>query len=309
MKVIELFSSKSGSLGTNLESTMQKSFSNMYLNKSNAVSASNVNIAFYDKNYRLENTFTSANGKWSKSKFHVFNSVSTVKKSTVASATVKRAAAGTVKTNTSCVGGLDCQTTYTIGIWYDLNTLVIVETEVLDVETECTVGSDFGDPEEDPYKPDDSCEQQALYASQNLAAASTASDTEGFDTYDDPTDPFTKAKNPKWTCLKGVGWILSSQEKGQVKLVTDPVDATKTRWEWKSLEHGGISLTGVPVGGSVEPNGGTGTPEVSALVAGMSLNFDVKFSPAYNCPGLNIIFPPFTLNYVSTCVGWTPTPY
>lgn len=161
-------------------------------------------------------------------------------------------------------------------------------------ETECTLTED-----------------QATELSNNLSEnVSISSQTDAISFTD--IDEFKKRKDPKWICLKSLTWKLISKELGIIKLV----DATNDIWNWESLTHSGISLNGIPIGGTVTSNQGIGTPSFVAgtsnvLLASMSLNFDVTFSPAgvANCPGLNLILAPYTYNYTSTSVFWDAKPF
>ncbi len=167
------------------------------------------------------------------------------------------------------------------------------------------LGCDNGNPpaqEQDPCVKN--CEDNAAQLS---SSASVASETESIEVTD--ITAFKKHKNTKWTCLKSFPWILSSQEEGIVELV----DAANNTWNWSSLTHKDIKLTGMPVGGTVTPDAGTGTPSFVAgnsnvLYASMALDFNVTYAPVCNCPVVNVVAPPYTLNYKAKSSFWDAKP-
>ncbi len=121
--------------------------------------------------------------------------------------------------------------------------------------------------------------------------------------------PLKKYKNPRWKILKNLTWDLYSQETGIVKLV----DAGTDKWVWESLQHGAISMTGFALGGTVSSDQGVGIPSFfpgaeNILYAGMTLDFNVKFSPICDCPGIREILPPYTIHYTSNSGLWPAKP-
>jgi hypothetical protein len=150
------------------------------------------------------------------------------------------------------------------------------------------------------------CVQQATSNFNNTMSQST-SVSENIVTHISDIDPFTKHKDPVWRCFKGFGgWQLISQEIGIIKLV----DVPNNIWNWVSLEHGGISMTGSPLmGTSISFTQGVGTPTISTLYAGMSLNFDVTYSFVCNCPNIPLLgwIPPETKNYTAGHI-WNAKP-
>lgn len=112
-------------------------------------------------------------------------------------------------------------------------------------------------------------------------------------------DAITKSKEPEWRILKSLTWALYSYEKGVIKLVDVPTN----KWQWESLAHDKIKYIGFSVGGTVTPlEGETATPSFTAgtpnvLYAGMKLRFGVTYAPICDCPGVNVVLPPYTLHY------------
>jgi hypothetical protein len=122
-------------------------------------------------------------------------------------------------------------------------------------------------------------------------------------------DDFTKHKDPVWRILRNVTWSLYSHETGIIKLV----DVANNKWQWESLFHSGISMAGMPVGGTVSFNNGIGTPSFTPgtpniLYAGMSVSFSVTYAPVCNCPGVNLFLPPTTIPYVANAI-WDAKPF
>lgn len=160
------------------------------------------------------------------------------------------------------------------------------------------------------------CLNNATEAYTNLvnSAYPTSQDISSSTSY---ISPLVRSKNQIWKCLQGIGWALYSQEIGTVKLVATSPDL----WAWRSISHQSISLSGMPIGGSVEsvanaesasflyPNStGDTISGNNTLYQQLNLNFKVKYSPAYNCPGLNIVLPPYTIPYYSQSQFWNANP-
>ena len=135
-----------------------------------------------------------------------------------------------------------------------------------------------------------------------VTGTQTASETISINT--NAINDFTKNKNIEWRVFKHPTWSLHSHENGVIKLV----DVPSNKWEWQSLTHNSISFSGVSFGGTISHTNGVGTPSFTAgtpniLFAGMSVNFNVTFSPVCNCP----FIPSFTYNYTSTQI-WAANP-
>lgn len=88
------------------------------------------------------------------------------------------------------------------------------------------------------------------------------------------------------------------------------VDLVNNKWEWVSLVHGGISMEGNTLPGvSVSYTQGSGTPTVSSLYAGMSLNFNVTYNFVCNCPNFPLLgwIPAVNKAYKSSAI-WDSKP-
>lgn len=295
MHVVEAISKKGGSLGIDIQDIADAAFKNKYFSKSSSIGNITANIIFYDRNYKTENSFQANNGTWSQTKMRLVN-----KKGT----TTRRRIASTMNQRTTCQ---TCTTWYLVGFWYDTQTGQVVDYEILDQWDECTDNNPppgYGDGSGDGGV-DYDCLNNCLNSANDLTGQVVA-ETEGFDVT--TIDAITKNKNPKWKILKNLTWSLHSQEYGVVKLV----DAQTNKWQWESLTHGPITKQGFTAGGTISYTQGVGTPSFTAgtqnvLYAGMSLNFDVTYSPVCNCPGVSDIIPPYTQSYTSTAL-WDAKP-
>jgi hypothetical protein len=299
MNVVEILSDKSTSLVNSVPEIMKTAFANMYSGKhTNTINVS-ANVVFYNEDYNYESSFKITNGTLTKNKFIIQNRKSSV----------QNRAINTLTSTTSCGG---CETYYVVGTLYYIDTGEIIYQEILGSYQDgpgCDIndGGQYGggDAPPDPNE----CFIQCQANSDGLSSGvTTASETTSTDI--SAIDNFKKYKNPKWTCLKGAGWILSSQEIGIIELV----DVQANKWVWNSLTHCTITKTGISLGGTVSPNTGTGTPSFVAgtpnvLYAGMSLNFDVTYSPVCDCPLISTYAPPYSLNYISTGGVWNANPF
>lgn len=150
---------------------------------------------------------------------------------------------------------------------------------------------------------EDNCEATCEVNAAGLSSNSSPTSEElSIDTWD--IGNFRKRKDPKWTCHRGTGWILTSKEEGIVELYDVPND----KWRWISLEHNSIAKTGISLGGTIDIVNDTGTPSFTApssgqsyvFYASMAIDYSIKYSPVCDCPIVSQIVPPYTLNYKST---------
>jgi len=295
MHIVEAVSKKGGSLAMDISDIADLGFKNKYFSKSNTIGNLTASVNFYDQNYKTETSFQVNSGAWSQAKTVFVN-----KKGI----TTRRRIASTMNQRTTCQ---TCTTWYLVGFWYDTQTGQVVDYEILDQWDECTDNNPppgYGDGSGDGGI-DYDCLNDCLNSANNITGQ-VVSETEGFDV--NTVDAITKNKNPKWKILTNLTWSLHSQEYGVVKLV----DPQTNKWQWESLTHGPITKQGFTLGGTVTYTQGVGTPSFTAgtqnvLYAGMSLNFDVTYSPGCNCPGVSDIIPPFTASYTSTAL-WDAKP-
>ena len=114
-------------------------------------------------------------------------------------------------------------------------------------------------------------------------------------------DNLRKYKNPKWQILRNDfgNFKLWSQETGIIELI----DPSENKWQWVSLVHTGMSLTGqTPPAVAVSYSQGTGTPSFvpgtqNILYAGMEVDFSVTVAfVCSSCPVAQLV-PPDTKSY------------
>ena len=151
------------------------------------------------------------------------------------------------------------------------------------------------------------CEINAAALSSN---SSPTSEELSIDTWD--IGNFRKRKDPKWTCHRGTGWILTSKEEGVVELY----DVPNNKWRWISFEHNSITKTGISLGGTIDIVNDTGTPSFTSpssgqsyvFYASMALDYSIKYSPVCDCPIVSQVLPPYTLYYQSTSTFYEAKP-
>lgn len=297
MNVVEILNLKEKRINMSISEIASISFENKYFGTNKPVGTLSASISFYNQEYRSEISFKTSEGTWllSKSKF--------VNKK---GSTTKRRIPSTMNQRTTCQ---TCTTWYTVGFWYDFQTGEIIDYEILDQWEECSDNSPppaYGDGGGDSGI-DYECLNNCLNTANDLSSGvQVVSETESFSV--SSIDAVTKYKNPKWKILKNLTWSLYSQEHGVVKLV----DIQTNKWQWESLTHGAISMQGFSTGGNITYTQGVGTPSFTpgtqnVLYAGMSLNFDVTYSPLCDCPGISNILAPYTVSYSSNAI-WDAKP-
>ena len=292
MKISEILSAKGTSLGNNLREIISRSFVNYYTGKNKSTSSINANIIFYNENYIPENSYKIVNGSWLPAKFVLQN-----KKITHSDQHVSTA--GTL----SASGYYE--TWYLVGYFYDLDTGEIISAEIINTWQQCVGICDTWGPVDDfggTGGGSTNCEDVALQCVNDLSGNAVEASEKVSDNVSN-FDNLRKYKNPDWIVLKGPSWAIHSHETGVVKLV----NAATNKWQWESLSHVNISFVGTSFGGSIEPVSSTGTPSFvpgtqNVLYAGMSVNYNVKFTPLCNNPLCNMAFPAYTNNYTSNAI-------
>lgn len=141
MNIIEMYSQRNGSLGTDIANGVKIAAENMLFNENKAIGQISASVVVYDRYYYNNTSFTIQNGNWKKARIIVENSN---RKPVVASVqthslngVVKSDMLKALSTVSPMSGCGICTTYYLIGIWYDMNTGEIVDTEVLDSWDEC----------------------------------------------------------------------------------------------------------------------------------------------------------------------------
>jgi hypothetical protein len=302
MAVIEVLGKENTTLGDDLQSLVHTAFRNKFLGQSEKLASVDASVIFYGRNYSLDQSFVVQAGtmKAAKAAIRTYKRSSLLPVPSVQSIKDGSILATPMKTIADA-GGCGCSTTYTVGVTYDINTGEIYGVDILDESSDCgNIHAGDGDnPGGNPAPPDPDCVNAAMETFAGLMDVSTASEI--VDNGISQIDALTKNYNPVWTCLKNVTWLLRSTEKGTVKLI----DQQNMIWQWQSLTHDKIALVGfVLPGASVDIVQESGTPSftegtTNILVAGMKLDFTVKYSYVCNCNGVN----PFYVQnaYQSTC--------
>lgn len=180
--------------------------------------------------------------------------------------------------------------------WYwiewDVNTGQVIEQSYL--YTTCTDGCDTGgggtggDPD---YACFVACQEEGIMVVSSMEAYA------GAETFTVSTiNTLQKYKNPKWEILKNDfgNFKIWSQETGVVELI----DPDENKWQWVSLVHTGMSLTGqTPPAVQVTYSQGTGTPSFvpgaqNILYAGMEVDFTVTTAfVCTSCPVSQLVPP------------------
>lgn len=130
MSVIEVLSNKNSEFGNMPSSIAKLAFENMYFNTQQQLANTNASILFYDSYYNLQSSFIIKDGVWNEAKIKLKNVRSSSMGNKQSSQTLENSiTTQTVKPKTkvplsTCGGG--CETWYTVGYWYDLNTGEIV---------------------------------------------------------------------------------------------------------------------------------------------------------------------------------------
>lgn len=129
MDIIEVIAKGEGSFDSNKLDIFKNAFANKMFTQSTPIGKADLYVLFYDSNYRPTGSFKTTRGTWSKTDFRLVNE----------SKNTKRATISTLSTIVTCSGS--CTTYYLVGYWYDMQTGVVVDYEILDTWDECTNGS------------------------------------------------------------------------------------------------------------------------------------------------------------------------
>ncbi len=291
LKIAELMSGKNESLGKDVTPVVEKAFLHAYSDAKIAAPDIKTNIIFLNRNFNSAESFKIADGTMTKSNFKLLNT------------SVSNAGGGT---HTILSSSGYYETWYLLGIWYDVDTGEVVSVDVLSTYQQCVGTCDQWSPVDDPGGTGGGSINDCLNSTlQNVSALSNGVYVTSEFVSDNVTDAgnLKKYRNPDWIVLKGPGWSLHSHEKGIVSLV----DAPTNKWQWESLDHVNITMAGQTYGGSLSPSAGIGTPSFvpgtpNILYAGMSVDFDVTFTPLNVCQAVNALVPAFTNNYTANAI-------
>ncbi len=289
MNVAEMLSGKGETLGDDPGRAINRAFKKMLFSTNEPTDGESPTVIFYNRDYKRESSYQAKAGRWKK----VDAALQNIKASHDGKESLKTSGISRTEVN--------CETYYLVYKLTDDDTGEVISITILAQWTQCSGSEDFGGiggNSEAPAGRNNSCLNEGIENASILSNVTVTSEYEGEDILN-TEEPLTKETNPKWVCMRGVGWILSSQEKGKIRLAAVGSNPGEDRWEWQSLAHGGISMTGFAIGGSVSASQESGTATVTPLIALMAINFDVTYAPAYNCPVINLIIPPYTFNYTA----------
>jgi hypothetical protein len=142
MNIIELYSRRDGSLGTNLIANLKTIVDNVLFNESRPIDNLNASIIFYNRYYYNVGSFMTNNGIWKEAKIVVENSSRRPSFGSISSLSTQNSNENNFQKNLlsamSPMSGCSvCTDYYLVGIWYDESTGQIVDSEILDTWQEC----------------------------------------------------------------------------------------------------------------------------------------------------------------------------
>jgi hypothetical protein len=141
MNIIEVYRKKIKISGTSLLNSIKTLSENKIFNENTSIESLNASVIFYDEYYYKKSSFIVKNGLWQAAKIVVENTPSSFVPSSVKSMSVGAKTVTDVSRSLSTISPMSgctvCTTYALIGIWYDIQTGVIVDSEVLDSWEEC----------------------------------------------------------------------------------------------------------------------------------------------------------------------------
>ena len=239
MQVVEVLAAKSILSPPDLISTANAAFRSKHGKTSDFKFDSEVNVMFYDENYRHLGSIRYDNGRWNQSKVELRN---------VKGSPGKERPVSTVTTLSSC----NCTDYYLVGYFYDLETGQIISAHILASYAICEGGyssPQYGEaPGNDSYDACSTAEAQlADLISTSQAANSVSSRDESY------LDAITRTRMYDWILRTGGGYQIVAIMKGTHTKVKYTTDAS-LQWSWKNLEYVNIIRTGFVAIGTVEPS-------------------------------------------------------
>jgi hypothetical protein len=268
MKIIEIISSKGGTLGNNISQIANKSFVNKYFGKKDNVYKCNAMVLFYDDQYNHELSFEIKNGLWGKGKINL-----NVRDD------IKNRPLSTRGQQTTCQ---TCVHWYWLLICYDLQTGQIIWWTILDEWDECTQNgpppSGYGGsttPEVDVE-----CDQEF----QDILSAGSATHEKISVEVTDETST-TRTVALKWKIYTVASALTTlnvySHEIG-VHYKPDPINSPNV-WYYQSLTHSNLSQVGNSAFWTLTATTNTAVPTVTNYSATMDLNYNILIE--YVCKG------------------------
>jgi hypothetical protein len=141
MNIIEVYRKKNEINSTSLLNCVKTLSENKIFNENTSIEGLNASIIFYDEYYYNKSSFIVKNGIWKAAKIVVENTPNSLLPSTVKSMSLGAKTLTDVSRSISTISPMSgcsvCKTYALVGIWYDIQTGVIVDSEVLDSWEEC----------------------------------------------------------------------------------------------------------------------------------------------------------------------------
>ncbi len=291
IKLVEVVSNRDVSLNNQATAITRLAFLQSQSHTSDAAPGMNANVVVYDGAYKREKSYAVKNGRLYETGFKLQQQTFSNKEQ-------------------AALRGGYWETWYLVGIYYDVDTGEVISVNVLNTYQQCVGDCDTWGTIDEPGGSGSGVDDcvASTYTNASLLSDGVTEVAELEKDNASDLDPIRKNRELEWKILRGPTWALHSHEHGVVRL-EDPRTNT---WVWESLTHGSITMSGMLFGGGISFTQGEGTPSFvpgtpNVLYAGMSLRFNVTFSPLNNCPGFNLIFPPYTLPYTSNAI-WPAKP-
>jgi hypothetical protein len=120
-------------------------------------------------------------------------------------------------------------------------------------------------------------------------------------------DGFKKNKNFRWKNHESPTWDIYSSEQGVIKLI----DVSNNLWQWESLEHKGMTVTGINgIGVDISVKNDNGTPSFVAgsqniYYAAMEVEYDITVAILCQCSGST---PSYTKHYKNNSPFYSAKP-
>lgn len=263
MEIIEVLSLKNAVTQPELISTGNAAFRNRQGKLSDLNYAADVNVIFYDENYKHLSSLRYQNGRWSQDKLQLRNLKGTPDKTRAVS---------TVTTLSSC----NCTDYYLIGYFYDTQTGQIISTHILASYAICEGGSgspQYGsEPANDSY---DACSVAEGQLSELVGSSQATSSVSSHST--EYLDGITRTKLYEWVLRTGGGYKIIANMKGthtKVLYSTDP----NLQWSWQNLEYLNIIRTGLVAIGTVEPSSDYWKWHYSTFISRGYIRYRINYS-------------------------------
>jgi hypothetical protein len=145
MNIIEVYRKKDEINETSLLNSLKIFSENKIFKENSSINGLNASVIFYDQYYYNRSSFIVKNGAWQRAKIIVENTTRSFNRSYISSMSTESETLTKVTKSLNTIspmsGCMVCTSYALIGIWYDIQTGEIVDTEVLDTWEECVDSS------------------------------------------------------------------------------------------------------------------------------------------------------------------------